>query len=504
MRVGEGIAGEVMATGQTIAISDTRTDPRFLEQSPTVTFRSLVVAPIQSNEQRVGTLSMQSNEAGVFDADDINLLGSLGTQAAIAIENARLLETTRQDLKEINALYHIMRRLVGSLDPEQLMRDVINLLKNEFGFNYVQIYLVDAEANELLFCQGTGTIGEEFKRQKRRLSLGAGIIGYVAETGRPFLTNDVGQVIFHVPNPLLSDVQAELAMPIKTEDQVLGVLDVQHLSRHFTDRHMQLISAVADQLALALEKANLYTTVQDSLRQEKTMRAQLIQNERLTIMGRLLASVSHELNNPLQAIQNALFLLKEEKGISWQGHQDLEIVLSETERMGMLIERLRNVYRPSRSAIFQEVEINDLIEDVYTLVATHLRHSKITFEFHPDPQLPCIMGIPDQIRQVVLNLFVNAVQAMPSGGRIIVNTQQWADQDRIMFTVKDTGSGVDPQLLPHIFEPFITGKESGTGLGLTITHDIIQQHRGEITVENDPEGGALFRVWLPIHNEAAK
>ena len=109
------------------------------------------------------------------------------------------------------------------------------------------------------------------------------------------------------------------------------------------------------------------------------MRDQLVQNERLATMGRLLASVSHELNNPLQAIQNALFLLREEKGISAQGKQDLDIVLSESERMAALISRLRATYRPAQVGDFHPMQINDLIEDVYALIATHLRHNEISF-----------------------------------------------------------------------------------------------------------------------------
>src|SRR6185436_14167216 len=127
-------------------------------------------------------------------------------------------------------------------------------------------------------------------------------------------------------------------------------LDIQHdASRRLTDGDLQLMTAVADQLSVSLQKANLYTNLQAALQQEQTIRSQLIQSERLALVGRLLASVSHELNNPLQAIQNALFLLREEINLSNQGRQDFDIILSETERMAALIERLRSAYRPIRS-----------------------------------------------------------------------------------------------------------------------------------------------------------
>ena len=154
MRPGEGIAGRAMATGKVILVADTRNDPRFLNQATDIKFRSLVVAPIHGNEKALGTISVQSELPSAFSVDESNLLGDLGTQAAIAIENANLLEATQQDLKEINALYHGSRGLVASLDPDQLMKDVADLLQKNFGYYHVQIYLVDPENGDLPSPQG--------------------------------------------------------------------------------------------------------------------------------------------------------------------------------------------------------------------------------------------------------------------------------------------------------------------------------------------------------------
>jgi signal transduction histidine kinase len=130
-----------------------------------------------------------------------------------------------------------------------------------------------------------------------------------------------------------------------------------------------------------------------------------------------------------------------------------------------------------------------------------MRHNQIAFEFFPDPELPAISGIADQIRQVVLNIFLNAIEIMKPGGCLTVQTQSLLSQKEILFSVKDTGPGINPEIMPAIFEPFITNKSTGTGLGLTITHDIIQQHHGRIEAENHVAGGAIFNVWLPIDEE---
>ncbi|MGE5642340.1 MAG: sensor histidine kinase [Byssovorax cruenta] len=218
-------------------------------------------------------------------------------------------------------------------------------------------------------------------------------------------------------------------------------------------------------------------------------------------MGRLLASISHELNNPLQAIQNVLFLLKREEKLSEQGRQDLDVILLETERMTSLISRLRANYRTPKLDELLEINLNSIIEDVYALTATYMRHRKIAFEFCPDTELPELAGIPDQIRQALLNLFMNAIDAMESGGRLMVQTQSLTNQKQILLTVSDTGRGISAEILPHLFEPFTTDKVAGTGLGMTITRDIVLQHQGQIKAENKPEGGALFTVWLPGSRE---
>jgi signal transduction histidine kinase len=413
------------------------------------------------------------------------------------------LENTRQALKESNSLYRINQGLATSLDPQQLIRNTVDLLQKNFGYYHVQIYVVDPKTGDFVLHHGSGEIGKTLRQQEHRLHAGEGIVGYTAETGIPFFTNDVDEVLSFVRNPLLPDTKSELTVPIKSGGQILGLLDIQQIApASLTPRDLQLVSAVADQLGIMLQKANLYADLQISLQQEKAIRNQLVQNERLAVMGRLLASVSHELNNPLQAIQNALFLLREEGGMSEQGKQDLEIVLAESERMAGLIERLRDTYRPTQEEDFQQTQINTLIEDVFALITTHLRHHKIAFEFQPEPELPTIFALTDQLRQVILNLLMNAVESMNSGGTLAVCTNLLKDSREILLTISDNGPGIDRSILPYVFDAFITNKQKGTGLGLTISYDIISKHRGRITAENNADRGATFKVWLPLDKRA--
>jgi len=360
--------------------------------------------------------------------------------------------------------------------------------------------LVDPETRELVVRHGSGYTGKELIKNGHQIPAGEGIVGHVAQTGEPFMTNNVDEVLFYKRYPLLSQIQSELAVPIKVDEQVLGVLDIEQTAEHnpFTANDLHLVTAIAEHLAVVLQKANLYSTLQTSLQKEKEMRSQLLQSERLALVGRLLASVSHELNNPIQAIQYGLFVLRDEPDLSYQGKEDLDVLIGEAERLTALIERLRSAYGPVRLNDFQSISLNSLIEDVHTLMNTYMRHDEIAFQFIPESDLPAISGLPDQIRQVLLNLFLNAVEAMTPGGCLTVETQSLPGQGQVLLVVKDTGPGIDPEILPNIFDPFITNKGTGTGLGLAITHDIIQQHHGRIEAENVPNGGAMFKVWLPM------
>ncbi len=501
MQLGEGVAGQVLRDGVAINIGDIHADPRFLQTGEQLWYSSLLVAPVQTSGRQIGTISVQGGSIYAFSDQEKALLEALGSQAAIAIENTRLFETTAHSLDELSALYQINQRLVASLDPEILMKEVVDLLQESFHYYHVQIYLMDPEQRDLVLGQGSGDIGAQLKNLGHCIHLEEGIVGHVASTRKPFYTNDVTKVQFYRPNPLLRGTKSELAAPIKVEDVVLGVLDIQQIAqRRLTERDVQIASAVAEQLAVALQKAGLYANLQTALEHEKNMRSQLIQSERLSLMGKLLASVSHELNNPLQTIQNAMFLIRDDLQRANIHLEEMDIIASEIDRMATLLERLRSTYRPLHTADFEPVQINHIIEDTIKLLSTYLRHKDISVEFLPHPALPPVTGLANHLRQVMLNLFINAAEAMPAGGHFCVETVA-ADSD-VLFSITDGGPGIEEELLPRIFDPFVTNKKTGTGLGLTITHEIVDQHQGRIVAENVPSGGARFTVWLPIWKES--
>ncbi|MBP7690552.1 MAG: GAF domain-containing protein [Anaerolineales bacterium] len=505
MRPGEGIAGRVMAEGVSINVADILTDPRYLPSSRIPNLRSLLVAPVQSGDRRLGTISVQSVERYAFSTDDEQLLKTLGLQAALAIENARLLSAESAARRDAESLGDIGKILSSTLVFEQILDRLLEQIGRLVPYDAALLLLVDPKTGRARTARlrGYDRFGPELVQAVRGLSLEVAALPrlrHMAQTGQPLAVPDVRADPHWLPREIAAPARSWLGAPILIQSEgAVAFFSLDKLEPGFyRAEHAQKLVGFIGQASLAIQNARLYADLEKSLRYEKSMRARLVQTEKLAAMGRLVASVAHELNNPLQAIQNSLYLVKQEAALGPQSREDLQVALTEADRMAELISRLRETYRPASAEQFRPEMVNVLIEDVQRLIATHLRHSQVRFVFEPAAGLPPVPGIRDQLKQVLLNLSLNAVEAMPAGGQLTVQTRHLPEQGEVLVTVSDTGAGIDPADLPSIFEPFFTKKEGGTGLGLFITHEIIQRHLGRVEVDSRLGQGSTFRVWLPV------
>ncbi len=412
-------------------------------------------------------------------------------------------EQLAKQLQESQALLEISQMLAGTVDLDitlQQIADAANTLIK--SATRTILHLLDESGD---YLQPVAISGSDRPSLKTRLNfkLGEGIAGIVLESCKTINVADVLNDPRYIP--VKTDDQKEppirslLVAPVITGEKRLGTLSVHSpYPNVFTADDERLLTTLGVQAAVAIGKARLYADLQAALKHEKETRAQLVQAEKLAALGRIVASVAHELNNPLQAIQNALYLIDLEENLSPQAREDLQTVLNEANRMAELIARLRETYRPAVSEEFQPTSINSLVLDVQKLLATHLRHNRIDFIFTPDEALPMIPAIKDQLKQVILNICLNAVEAIHQGGQIHVWSEYDADHQGVILGVSDSGPSIQPDILPYIFDPFVTTKDGGTGLGLAITYDIVQRHQGRIEVESQPDMGTTFRVWLPL------
>jgi two-component system sensor histidine kinase HydH len=220
-------------------------------------------------------------------------------------------------------------------------------------------------------------------------------------------------------------------------------------------------------------------------------------SERLYAIGQLSAGLAHEVRNPLASIGGAAAILRKNSGSEERREEFLEIIEKESLRLNRLLTNFLEFARPSPPQ-YQLAEVGPILESVVSLAAHAVGRQPIRLSTDTAPDVPAITCDPEQIKQVLLNLTINSVQAMPDGGEIVFSTR--VDGSRIVIDVKDQGPGISAEHLDKIFDPFFTTKDTGTGLGLSVAHQIVSQHGGILNAKNNSERGATFSLSLPIQH----
>ncbi|MBI3330067.1 MAG: GAF domain-containing protein [Nitrospinae bacterium] len=336
------------------------------------------------------------------------------------------------------------------------------------------------------------------------------VVGLAAANGRPYLIKDALRE-GPLKNAERLSIQSLLAVPIILKGKILGVLatSITSLSRQFTAADLRLATALADRAALAIENSRLYEQerelrrrmedmnhrLTESLEQLKLSQRQLLQAEKLASLGSLSAGVAHEILNPLTVISGRLQLLLLKSGIPPDLQRAYRLLLDQVDRIKRICDGMLHFAR-QKEPRFQPVDLNANLTQTLSLLASELRLRNITVHTAFDPEVPYIVADEGQLRQVFLNLLTNAMDAMPGGGSLRLATQKG---EPVQVMVADTGCGIPPEDLPKVFDPFFSTKQMGTGLGLAVSHGIIQSHRGTIRVESVQREGTTVVIELPSH-----
>jgi two-component system, NtrC family, sensor kinase len=251
-----------------------------------------------------------------------------------------------------------------------------------------------------------------------------------------------------------------------------------------------------DELA---EMAGAFNRMTDIIRHNKEMEASLAQQGKMASLGVLSSGVAHEINNPLGVILGYAGYIEGKMSEDDPNYKYIHEIKRESKRCKKIVQDLLSYSRTPRPSL-ELVDLNRLLTQIVDFATNHtdMRGVIITSEFAP--ALPQVMLDGDQMRQVAINLILNAGGAMPEGGRLTVRTEQ-CDAEHVQIAFIDSGCGISPESIEKIFEPFYTTKERGTGLGLAITRQIIEQHHGKIAIESTPGKGTTVRVTLPIEHE---
>ena len=301
--------------------------------------------------------------------------------------------------------------------------------------------------------------------------------------------------------PGLEWVHSFAIVPMSSESKSIGYLLVVSDDAGKLEQHaVNVLPAFAANAALAIRNARLIENLTESLELERKIREELIQAEKLAGMGRTIASVAHELNNPIQTIKNCVYLIKgslSENDFDKDQMELFDILSSETQRISNLVSQLREVFRPNTSIPHGPVDLNSLVTSLCTSFEGQLNEAKIICKLERLSRPMIVSGVGDQLKQVFINLLQNAIEATNHGGRLEVKFLSQAGPALLGVAITDTGKGISEADMAKIFEPFYSTKPKGMGLGLNIVYQIVQQHGGQITIELQVGTGTTFTVWLP-------
>ncbi len=444
--------------------------------------RAELAVPLLVHGEVIGVLDVTSVQPGAFGADDGQMLSTLAAQAAVAIENARLYERISRSLAERRLMSEVILAAASTLDFDEVLARVLRTIHHVLGTERLSFMLPDESGKYLLTHRSC--IGPP---QDDRIPIEGTLEGRVYTGGEPTLvhyTRDVERRGSH------------LAVPVRAGDQIIAVLNAEGTRPNaFNEDDLRVFQAIANQLSVVLENARLYEAERELRHLVEQSRAQLVQSEKLAATGRMAASMAHEINNPLQAIHNSLQFMLTFPMSPEEARQYLQMANEEVERLMDMTSRILEFARPSRQEM-QPIDLTPIIRRVLTLTGKFIQHNNIVVDKALAPELPPVPASPGELEQVLLNLVINAVEAMPDGGKLSVVSQ--VVNEGVEICVADTGCGISTEHMAHIFEPFYSTKEEGTGLGLSVSHSVIQRHEGRIHVESTVGKGTRFTLWLPL------
>ena len=404
-----------------------------------VVVESAAAVSLRAHGVVVGTLVIANPRDRAFPPEDMRLLSTVATHAAIVIANARFFQMVQHAKEQWETAFDALSEGIAVVDDHGCISRANRALAAMLG----------APVPAVIGCD-----------------LGEALIG---------------------PSPALLELlaaarQGDRVQPVVLRSATLGRTIRVNVARIPAPAHDQSVAVLVEDVT-----------------DQQALEAQLIQSEKLAAVGQLVSGVAHELNNPLTSIAGLSEFLLEQQELGTKDRGHLRVIHEQADRAGRIVRNLLTFARKGAGEL-AAVDLNDVIQRTLLLMSYDVKLKDVTIEKHLAP-LPPVLGDRHALQQVVINLLNNAAQAVsenpPERARVIV-LSTWVD-DRVRMRVTDSGPGIADAVLPHLFTPFFTTKEpgQGTGLGLSITYSIVDAHGGRITVERPDEGGAAFLVDLP-------
>jgi signal transduction histidine kinase len=401
---------------------------------------------------------------------------------------------------DLNTVFDITCSLHAVLDKSALLDGILMTAIGQLGVGAAAVVIQDQdECDQLTLARWKGWT--DLTSESWTLDLNSEFAQALCEAGGPVVFSDLRQRV-DSSSPIvrqLSRLGCELVAPLRGQDCLRGVLYTtgKMNGQPFGESDLQFIGLIISQFSVAIENAILYESERRYAEDLIQAQERLAQNEKMATLGRLSAAIAHEINNPLGIIRNYLQVIRSTAGDDDDTTHALDMVGSEVDRIARTVRQLLDAFHPD-GARPSAVDAGQILRQVLEFVGPELTANDISVTHTDFDELPYVIGRDDPLKQVFINLMLNARDAMPEGGALEITAN--VGMPFITFDFTDEGTGIDPEKLDQLFEPFFSTKESsrGTGLGLAICRSILEGFSGSIeAIPVEPPGrGATFRVSL--------
>ena len=488
LKPGHGVTGWSVLNARALLVPDVSVEPRYIAVRPAA--RSEMAAPMRAGEEVIGVIDLESDRTGHFTAGDLALLERLTLEATLIVQQLWRMRALQAKARQLETLLTTGQALVAKLESQELLDTLTRDTRRMMSGRACALYLHDA-------ARGTVRCGALDAPEAPPLPAGeqpaaACFAAAALHTRKQVEFADVRSAEFRSVADLPDDTTlcAALLTPLIFEGEVLGVLAVFTDRPHRFDNDEKRICATLASLgAVALQNARLYARVFQS---EQTLRKQ----EQLTTLGLLAAEIAHEIRNPLTVLK----LLHGGLGLDFAADDprrtDLRVIGEKLDQLESIVTRVLG-FAKAPTSLHSRCSLADIVADTLVLVRPKLAQAKVQLIYEP-PSAPLIVEAhTGQLQQVLLNLILNATQAMPEGGALALSFAP-PSAGTATLDLADTGTGIPEAVRGRIFDSFFSGRPDGTGLGLAIAKRILQAHHGDIALISTGPGGTTMRVTLPL------
>jgi PAS domain S-box-containing protein len=499
-RIPQGAAGSQMwtivrdARPRLFDIADFTGDVR--RQLEGMGSRLVASAPLMARSAVLGVLNLHFRAPRALGERDLELLQVMGSHFGGAVESHRLMGELRERIDELTLVHEVGRHLVETLDIDQIYAAAARDLARALAVPAAGIILADGPNRMVIRAtHGSDAAGVVLQRGEH-----GRMLWRVLDEQEAVFTNDATtDARFDEALTVRFNARAFIALPLVVHGRSIGVATVvDRAPRRFEPHEIERVASICNQIAVALDNARLYGDLKRSYAELARAQSQLVERERLAAVGELAAVVAHEVRNPLNVIFNSLGSLRRMLKPAGNAKMLLDIVGEEADRLNRIVGDLLDYVRPL--AVEPAPAALDRVLDEALGSALAGAGGAVSLDCQVDGGLPQVPMDTRLVRQALLNLALNAVQAMPQGGTLTVRARVDGSPSAPVARIdlSDTGPGIPDEVRARIFEPFFTTKPTGTGLGLAVVKRIIEGHRGEVAVTSGDGHGTTFSIRLPL------